>query len=175
MRWLLRIIAGLTVLVVLAFVVGMALPKEHVASVRAHYSQPPPQIFQTILDVEHAPDWRSGLDSVRILTRDERPLRWQESSKFGTMTFVLDDVQPPARLVSRIADESQGFGGKWTYEIAPDANGSVVTITENGEVHNPLFRFMSRFVFGHYRTLELYAKDLGRKFGEDVQPERVTE
>ena len=173
MRWLLYIIGAITLLVVIVFAIGMMLPKAHVASVRAHYDQPPQQIFDAILDVEHAQEWRSGLDSVRILTRDERPLRWQESSKFGTMTFVLDDVQPPTRLVSRIADESEGFGGTWTYEIAPEMRGSALTITENGVVYNPLFRFMSRFVFGHYRTLEQYARDLGTKFGEEVQPARV--
>ena len=175
MRWLLWIIGLITLLIVIVFAVGSLLPKTHVASVRARYNQPPQPLFDAILDVERAPDWRTGLDSVRLLTRDERPLRWQESSKFGTMTFVLDDVQPPTRLVSRIADTTQGFGGKWTYEIAPDAQGSVVTITENGEVYSPLFRFMSKFVFGHYRTLEQYARDLGKKFGEDVEPERVPE
>ena len=35
-------------------------------------------------------------------------------------------------------------------------------ITENGEVYNPLFRFMSRFVFGHTATIDKYLEDLGQ-------------
>lgn len=68
---------------------------------------------------------------------------------------------------------SQGFGGRWTYEIAPAPTGSVLTITEHGEVYGALYRFMSRFVFGHYRTLETYARDLGGRFGEAVVTERI--
>ena len=172
MRWLLYIIGFVVLLVALVFITGMMLPKNHTASVRAHYKQPPQQIFDAIYDVEHAPSWRSGLDSVRIISR-EPTLQWQESSSFGTMTFVLDEMTAPSRLVASIADTTQGFGGKWTYDIAPDANGSVVTITEDGEVYSPLFRFMSRYIFGHYRTLEQFARDLGGKFGEAVESARV--
>lgn len=39
-----------------------------------------------------------------------------------------------------------------------------------GWVANPLFRFLSRFVFGHYRTLESYARALGRRFNQEVTP-----
>jgi hypothetical protein len=46
-------------------------------------------------------------------------------------------------------------------------------ITEDGEVYNPLFRFMQRVIFGPYGTLERYQRDLGRKFGDTVVPERV--
>ena len=173
MRVVLWIIGVLVSLVALVFVTGLMLPKTHTASVRAYYNQPPRQIFDAILDVEHAPSWRTGLDSVRILSGDMRPLKWQEISSFGTMTYVLEEVEPPVRLVSRIADTTQGFGGKWTYEIQPATDGSVVVITENGQVNNPLFRFMSRFVFGHYRTLEQFARDLGRKFGQEIEPQRV--
>jgi len=35
-----------------------------------------------------------------------------------------------------------------------------VAITEDGEVYNPFFRFMSRFVFGHAATLDEFVKNL---------------
>jgi hypothetical protein len=57
--------------------------------------------------------------------------------------------------------------------VAPRGERTLLRITEEGEVYNPLFRFMSRYVFGHYRTLEQYARDLGRHFGEDVTPVRA--
>ena len=40
----------------------------------------------------------------------------------------------------------------------------MVTIVERGEVSNPVFRFVSRFVMGHARTIEDYLNDLARKF-----------
>ena len=50
------------------------------------------------------------------------------------------------------------------------ADGSTLTITEDGEVRNLFFRFMSRFIFGHTGTLEAFLKSLGKKVGEDVTP-----
>ena len=42
-------------------------------------------------------------------------------------------------------------------------------ITEDGEVYHPLYRFMSRFVFGHTTTIDRYLTDLGRKLGHPVE------
>ena len=40
------------------------------------------------------------------------------------------------------------------------AGGSDLTITEDGEVYNVIFRFMSRFVFGHHATMDAFLKNL---------------
>ena len=52
---------------------------------------------------------------------------------------------------------------RWTYEIAPAPNGTTLTITEDGEVYNPIFRFMSRFVFGHEATMASYLERRRRR------------
>jgi hypothetical protein len=49
-----------------------------------------------------------------------------------------------------------------------------VTLTERGWIANPLFRFLSRFVFGYYRTQEGYLRALGKRLGETVTPARAT-
>jgi hypothetical protein len=46
------------------------------------------------------------------------------------------------------------FGGPWTYELRPEGSATHLTITEHGEVFDPFFRFMSRFVLGHAATME---------------------
>jgi hypothetical protein len=171
MKWVLIIVGALALIVVLVIAVGYSLPKAHTASVRAHYRQTPDSLYRAIVDVQNGPTWRTGLDSVRVI--EQQPLKWQESADWGQLTMIMDENTAPTRVVSRIADTSQGFGGTWTYQITPAANGSVVSITEQGEVFNPVFRFMSKFVFGHYRSLETYARDLGRRFNETVEPERV--
>lgn len=171
MKILAYIIASIGLIVLVILGAGMALPEQHTAAVRAHYQAAPAQIFETITSVEQGPQWRSGLDSVRVVASS--PLTWREAAEWGTLTLVMAEAVPPARVVTRIADESEGFGGTWTYEIAPDGTGSVVVITERGAVYNPLFRFMSKFVFGHYSGLETYARDLGRKLNQSVEPERL--
>jgi hypothetical protein len=34
--------------------------------------------------------------------------------------------------------------------------GSELRITEEGEVYNPIFRFVSRFIMGHTATIDSY-------------------
>jgi hypothetical protein len=76
---------------------------------------------------------------------------------------------PPRALVTRIADPKLPFGGTWTYEISsPPDGGSQLRITEDGEIYNPIFRFVSRFVLGYSRTQEEYLQALGAKFGQSV-------
>jgi hypothetical protein len=173
MKWLGMTLVVLLVLVVLAFAVGALLPREHTAAVRVQLRQPPQRVYATIADVSAAPTWREELNGVEVLSPPGQPLRWRETGKFGELTFVRDEDVPGRRIVARIDDTSQGFGGTWTYAISPADSGSVLTITEQGVVYNPLFRFMSRFVFGHYATLETYARSLATRFGEPARVERA--
>jgi hypothetical protein len=69
----------------------------------------------------------------------------------------------PQQFVSRIADPNLPFGGTWTIDLKPEGAGTRVTITEHGEVYNPIFRFMSRFVFGHTATIDAYLTALQRR------------
>ena len=74
--------------------------------------------------------------------------------------MAFERMERPSLLVARITDVTLPFGGTWTYRIVPAAAGSELTITEDGEVYNPIFRFMSRFVFGHTATIDGFLADL---------------
>jgi len=54
----------------------------------------------------------------------------------------------------------------WVHEISLEPGGSMLQITENGEIYNPLFRFMSRFVFGYTATIDAFIQALKARFGE---------
>ena len=151
---------GILCLIVLVVVaVGYALPVGHVASREATFAQPPERVFEVLTDVERYPKWRSDVNAVEVLAAGP-PKRWRERGSNGDITFELVEARPPARLVSRIADTDLAFGGTWTYELVGEGSGSRLTITERGEVYNPVFRFMSRFVFGHSATMEQFLADL---------------
>ena len=72
----------------------------------------------------------------------------------------------PVHLLTKIDDRSLAFGGTWSHDLVPSGTGTTVTITERGEVYNPLFRFMSRFVFGHTATMEGFLGALAVRMGE---------
>ena len=71
----------------------------------------------------------------------------------ATVKSEIVESFAPNRIVTRVVGETQ-FGGTWTMETVPTASGSRLTITERGEVYNPLFRALSTFVFGHTGTME---------------------
>jgi uncharacterized protein YndB with AHSA1/START domain len=169
MKWL--IVAGvvLAVVVVAVIIVGTLLPKRHVVSRRALIHQPPEAVFALI---SGPPTWRPSVKSFAELpARDGRPC-WREEDGHGQkITYERVESDPPRKMVTRIADPDLPFGGSWKYEIDKADGGSTIAITEDGEVYNPVFRFVSRFIMGHSATIEGYLKDLGKKFGEEVKIE----
>jgi len=172
MRWLLVVLAAVAGLVLFVVVAGMLLPREHTARSHATINAPPDSVWRALTDVAGFPSWREDVSRVQMLPSHNGNKTWREIGKHGTITFEETAATPPRRLVARIADPSLPFGGSWTYDVAPEAAGSRVAITEDGIVHNPVFRFMSRFVFGHHATQEAYLRALGRKFGQDATPVR---
>jgi hypothetical protein len=162
--WLFVILAGMLILIA---AIGWLLPKNHVATRIGHYHQPARAIWAAITDVEAMPSWREGLRSVtRLPDRNGLPAHLEVTSS-GKLPMETIELIPPQRLVTRIADPKLPFGGTWTFEIAPVADGATLRITEHGYVTNPFFRFMSRFVFSQTSTMETYLKSLAKKFGEE--------
>lgn len=167
MKWIWVSVAVIVAIVGAVTLIGLLLPRDHVASTRTLVNASIDSVWNALVDVEDYPRWRPEVRAVAVLSK-EGALRWREQTSDGDITFERVEEQQPRRLGARIADETLPFGGTWTYELAPDAERTSVTITERGYVTNPLFRFMARFVFGHHRTQESFLRALGRRFGHDV-------
>jgi hypothetical protein len=137
-----EIVLGVAVLLVAAAVivvlVGRALPVAHVASRSATFSAPPERVWEALSDPQ--------------VMRS----RWVRDVKFETI-----DSLPNRRLVRRVVGE-RSFGGTWTYEVESLLEGTRLTITENGEVYNTFFRFVSRYIVGHHRTINSFLVGLRR-------------
>lgn len=174
MPWLLvggAILAG----AVLAVVgIGAVLPRDHVAARTVVLPAPPDAVWGALTDVAAYPRWRDDVKSVDlILLADGRPA-WREHSRHGRITYAVTEARPDAALTTTITDRDLPFGGAWHFLLRPEGSGTRVLLTERGEVHNPLFRFLSRFVFGHTATIDAYLVALGRRFGADVTPQPAT-
>ena len=171
MKILLIILGVLVAILLVIIAVGALLPKEHVVSRSARYQQPPEVIWQTINDYRAFPSWRTDVVRVEPVAGAEGRTAWKEYSRNGAMPFEIVEAQATSKLVTRIADPNLPFGGTLTYQIAPAEGGCVLTITEHGEVYNPVFRLISAFFIGHAATADQYLLALGRKFGEGVTPQ----
>ena len=169
MKWILWIFIALAGVLMLITLIGWLLPKVHSVSREAQFPEPPEAIWRAITDIEAMPAWRQGLKSVNRLPDKNGLPAWVETSASGTIPFETVFSQPPRKLIVRVADPRLPFGGTWTYEITPVAAGSNLRIREDGEVYNPVFRFLSRFVFGYSGTIDAYLKSLERKLAEQPQ------
>lgn len=167
MKWVFRGVAGLLALVLVVMLVGYLLPQDHVASVEQSLEASPEEVWAAITDVEGYPRWRRGVDSVEILPPRENGPAWREVG-WNTMSMGVEESTPGRRWLVRILDDDLPFGGTWTYEVEPQGTGTRVTLTEDGSVYNPIFRFVSRFVMGHDATMNAWLEDLRAHLGEDA-------
>jgi hypothetical protein len=163
MRWLFLLAGAIALLILIVVLVGLILPKAHHATRMARFRQPPEAVFALISGPQ---DWR-GIESHE-LPADGGPRKWREQSGRRSITFEEAASNPPHLYKSTIADKNLPFSGTWTWEIAATPDGCTCRITEDGEVSNPIFRFISRFVLGHTRSIDGYLNALGNKFGEPV-------
>ena len=135
---ILTVFGALAVLVLGLFGYGKALPVAHVASMSRRISARPEVVWGLINDPIATKGW-AGDAQTEVVEQDE-----------------------PRLLTTKIVGES-AYGGTWTFEIAPEGHdASNVTITERGEVYNPVFRVLSRHVFGQTRSIAAYLAKLER-------------
>jgi hypothetical protein len=168
MKWILLALGSVALLVALMAAIGAMLPRGHRATRRARFKQKPEAVYAVL---SGPPDWRSDLKAHGTLPEKDGRKQWWEEVQGHRITYELVEDAPPTRRVTRIADKNLPFSGTWTLEISPEGDGSALRITEDGEVYNVLFRFMSRFIFGQSGTIERFLRDLGKKFGEQVEIE----
>ena len=89
-------------------------------------------------------------------------MRWDIQTPFSplndTMSVEADYVWQGGR---------QEFHSRNMNLTFDENGGTQVKITEEGDVSNVLFRFMSRYVFGHTATIDSYLAAIARHFGEE--------
>ena len=131
MRIAIWIVVSLIAIVGTIALIGYFLPVSHHASRSAEFNKPPEVVFALIADPASYRGWWDGAD---------------------VKSEVVERV-PPSKLVTKIVGETQ-FGGTWTFEITPTPAGARMTITERGEIYNPIFRALAKYVFGYTGTME---------------------
>ena len=139
MKWLGIVVGAVVLLIALVAAIGAMLPRNHTASRTLRVRRPPQEAWTAIMQAMSASD----------------------------VPVDIVDSDPPRKLVSKVKETEKMFGGTWTAAIAPVDGGSTLTITEDGWVANPIFRFVSRFVTGHHATMDGMLKQVAKSFEEE--------
>jgi hypothetical protein len=168
MKIVLIIIGVLVVLVLCIVVIGSLLPKRHVASRSAVFNASPERLFALIAGSQQ---WRSDVKSCELLTKERKQFQRETSNHNETILYELQNIHPPLSIERRIATENLPYAGTWSFTLTPENAGTRVRITEDGEVYNPIFRFVSKFILGQTATQDAYLKAMGKATDEEVRPE----
>jgi hypothetical protein len=170
---LLALVIVLVLLVGVVALIGSQLPKTHVVSRSIVLHRSAAEVYKVVRRFEDAPKWRGDVKHVEVDVRAGGPVFFREDGANGVVNYELVKDVPGELMVTRIRDTDLGYSGQWTYTFAPESGGTRVTIREEGEVSNVIFRFLSRYVFGHTATMDSYLKSLAAHFGEDVSIQDV--
>lgn len=165
MRWLMIVGGVLMVLVLIVLVVGMLRPSGHVAATRARYAASLAEVWTAVTDWEQWGEWQSEVRSVeRIEDRNGHVVLMTRGS-WGDVPMEIVESDRGRRFVTEI--DGGAFRGRWTWELAPTDEGTLLTITEEGEVTNPVFRALMLFQDNH-ATMFGYHRALGERLGVAV-------
>jgi hypothetical protein len=163
---------GIVVAAVLALAgIGYSIQNAHVAQARADYSASPGDVYETLIDFEHWPDWYPGVSSMSRLEEADGLSAWRMKGSAGSTTLVLLSSQAPERFVVR-ADGGM-FVGRWTVSVEARSGGSRVTITEEARIDNLVIRGLTVFQ-SSTASIEKMLRGLGSQVGETVVPQPLT-
>jgi hypothetical protein len=170
MKWIVGLGVGLVAFVGVIVGVGMFLPEKHRASESAHFRAGVEQLWEVITNFTAYPTWRRDISTIeRLPDMNGHPV-WKELDSHNEgIAYETVDAVPSKRLVRRIADPNLPFGGTWTFELDTTPEGVTLTIIEDGEVYNPIFRFVSRFIIGHTKNIRGYLDDLQARVAEKAR------
>ena len=173
MNWVLGAVVGVLgvglLVVLVLIVVGTLTPSGHKASRSVSYRASPDTVWRAITDWGGHAAWRSKVRAIeRLPDRNGHPV-WRETRRRGDAltSEVVELDEAKRRMVTRIVDEG-AFGGTWTWEVgaSPDGAGSLLTITEDGEIYNPVFRAIGTWLLDMRATMDRLHRDLKAKLGE---------
>ena len=165
MRLLKVLLIALVLVVGIVWLVGSRLPQGHVATRERDFASTADLVYRAVATPTEYPKWRKGVQRVDMLPDSNGISRFRETSMGDEVTYAIESNVPNRLFVTRIA-QAGPWGGSWTYEITPTGSGAHLRITEEGEVYNPFFRFVSRYILGHTRSIDGYLDDLEKQLAK---------
>lgn len=165
MRFFIKLIAIVLVLSALIYTAGVLLPVEHSVSRSIPLSHNITTVWKTIVDYPAMTEWNPNTKSVKQLKNSAAGNQvWRFDDNRGYYMEIEDiERKAPSTLVSRIVKTNCPFGGDWVFELREAKTGTVLTITENGTISNPVLRVLFRYILGYDKGIAMYQKALEKR------------
>ena len=149
---------------------GWLMPSRYVASQSLLLPVPIADAWTTLVDYPGHTAWRRGLTAVDRLPDAESTEVWRESFGRSTTRTTTIEAHSPSSLVRQFDVEGGSIRRRWEFALEPvvSPGNTRITLTEFGEIRNPLRRFVVRFITGRSTTLKDFLRDLAHRF--DAEP-----
>ncbi|MBC8087093.1 MAG: SRPBCC family protein [Phycisphaerae bacterium] len=163
--------ALLVSIVAAVLVGGMATPRHHVVSRAILLRAAPEAVWHLVRDVAGYPEWRDDIYSVSVASSSDGQLHWTEVGRQRSVSYLATMDAPPERFSRKITDDDLGYSAEWQFVISAIDTGSRVTVTETGEVGNPIFRFFGTHFIGYTSGIDAFLTELALHLGERAKPQ----
>ena len=175
-RGLLIVVGVVAGVLLLVYVAGIFIARDHVAAMSIDLNKDPATIWALISDFGNTTKWRHDISAVRMDAPVDGKVRFTESGGQGDVQFEVISQQPPFRQSVRVVDDDQPFGGIWTWQLEPVQGAprqTRLTITEAGFIKSPIFRTMGKLFFSPTDTIQGYLTALAKALGENALPQHA--
>src|SRR5690242_15285023 len=98
MKWFIRLLIVVGILILAMFIMGSVLPEHHQATATRKFSDSRDSVWAVITDFQKWPSWRSGLKWVKV--KDNEITEYPSPS--DSVMYRIEEFNPPERLVTRI-------------------------------------------------------------------------
>ena len=160
-------LAAMGFLMAFVFVRGNMFDEEHRVQVRVRFVRPLNEVWKTLSDIKAQTDWNKSLDSVTL--ESENPEIWAENYSGRVLRMETVERVENQRLVRRLVGDDLPFGGTWTYELKNLGGETLLTLTEEGHIKNPMFRFRAHSVCGLNSSLKAAVEALETRLGKAAE------
>jgi hypothetical protein len=152
MRIVIIILIVIVTLVIIMILIGRMLPVKHTVSQSHIFRSSTDDVWKVVSNINEWKAWRSDLKNLEITSAT--------TFKADNVDYSISNSVPGVSFTTIIVTKDLPYGGSWNYVFEKEGSGCKLTVTENGEVFNPLFRFLSKYVFGHEGSMKSFMQSL---------------
>lgn len=151
---------GFALFLCLLALIGLTISKTHSLTYSINIEKPTELIWNKLRDDLKSAEWRNDLKSVEALQRWNNYEAFKEIYKNGgSLNYAIIYKKENEKLIRKII-HNKNFGGEWIIELRENK----VTITENGEIYNPIFRVLGKIFHDPSKTIVRFLNDLKNSF-----------
>ncbi len=169
-RWTGTIFFALAFVFLVLTAIGTSLPIDHHAVCSTSFQTRQTTLFAAVDHDDASVQWRPENKRAVLVSGRGPTAVWRETDSHGGEMTYRTTAYEYGNLLARTIDYVPGmpFAGTWSYDFSPEKlpeiishGATTLSITEDGRIYNPFFRFLARYVFGYTQKMVTFLEDLG--------------